>query len=364
MAYAHRHKEMDALTTANALRLSDLRLTAKRDWGKTAAGGSGPHVPGASDAAQAVGGASVVAADSPYVVTSKQPTGDGSGTPDGPVDRGHNMVLPLGGLKAPRPGAERGTSGGRAPAPIAGGGGSRELHDADLLDPAAVDGSNLEHDDGGIVVSRRIVSVRPLVAGLSLTCPRNRPLVDGAATEDEPAISVKSAVAVETLSPAAMAAAASAAASAIDSKRLVRGEPRAVFWIDEAPAGVVYEQPVIEPASDAVKCVTAILDGAVARTEVRDVLDKLVADSLLCLVRLHGGMVASFSASVMPAVELAWVGVRNVHHRWLPIWEAGATADVSLAPPGTASFLSHPGRRFRVLRWALKWTCALSTRPS
>lgn len=342
MAYAYRHKELDALTAANAFRLSDVHLSAGRGRGTTAGGAMPSRAPGA--------GASVAGSDCapsgipaacPSVGIAAQPYVDDGPTIDRLLDQNDAMVVPLGGLVVRRPVAGSGENEEGDAGPLVVGTRPRDPKSADRWGAAVAADSELNLDNGGIVIARGAPAQPRGVGGPAGSHPNGVAAAHVAKSADQAASVGQSA------GPGQAREARHAAGN---------GQVLAVNPIEGAAAAVVAkEQPIVHPSPEAVACVTTVLEGLAIRADVRDELDELVVDSLLCLVRLHGGMTASFSAGIAPAtVELAWVGVRNFLHRWWPIWEADAAGDVRLAPPRTVSFLSHPGRRVRVSRWALE----------
>lgn len=113
-------------------------------------------------------------------------------------------------------------------------------------------------------------------------------------------------------------------------------------------------QPVVAPSEPAIKCVTKVSEGLLARRDIRGVLLELVKDSLLCLSRLHGGSLSNVSAGVLPAdVELSWPGVRNLLQRWWPQWDAHVGKGAAIPPPGTVGYLTHPTRPVSSCKWAI-----------
>lgn len=326
MLYAYGHQEFGALPAADALRISDLRLSAALGRNKDAGGASPSQVAGAAGATAAEHASEAAAAppqDGPGAAHADARGGESADGRDGPLA---SIVVPLGGWDVPRPDIDNGVNAARVDMPHA------DCDDSILLpveDQAAVAvgvGNELDHDDGSIVIARHAPPDNRTAVGLSQT-------------------------------PSGGAAASKAAADTNASDAVAR-ETRSVVQINEAPIVAFTEQPTIKSSQDAVKCVKAVLEGMASRTDVRDVLEKLVVDSLLCLARVHGSRVADFLAGVIPAnVELASVGARSLLHRWWPVWEAdaaGVKVKLLLAPPGTVSFLSHPGRRVRGKRWALQ----------
>lgn len=126
LAYAYRHKELDALTAANALRLSDLRISSGP--GRDKAPGGAVLIP-ATLVAAAAGPQTDATICAPSVVDASvgdvaQPLADDSGLTDGSINLDAGMVLPLGGVVVARSGARSRADATRVAAPRAAGVGS------------------------------------------------------------------------------------------------------------------------------------------------------------------------------------------------------------------------------------------------
>ncbi|KAK1868748.1 hypothetical protein I4F81_011231 [Pyropia yezoensis] len=79
-------------------------------------------------------------------------------------------------------------------------------------------------------------------------------------------------------------------------------------------------QPVVTPSASSIKCISAVLEALRERQDIRQVLQQLVIDGLLCLGRLKGGSAfGSASASAATGGEAGWSAVRAILYRWWPI---------------------------------------------
>lgn len=82
-------------------------------------------------------------------------------------------------------------------------------------------------------------------------------------------------------------------------------------------------QPVVTPSEPAVTCITALLDSFREQQDIRDVLQMLLTDSLLCLGRLRSAVaMAPHDGSKSEIKEVDWVSVSTLVNCWWPIWEA------------------------------------------
>ncbi|KAK1857570.1 hypothetical protein I4F81_000186 [Pyropia yezoensis] len=145
-------------------------------------------------------------------------------------------------------------------------------------------------------------------------------------------------------------------APATADARLSDGQALAVVAVDEPQTKVVLTtKPVIVPSPAAVKCILAVLNGLMDRSDAREVLYTLLRDTLLCFNRLHGGEADNcLPGEVEISTELAWTKVRTHLYRWWPIWRAPVGELAPFPVPGTVGFMSHPTRIGRVSRWALE----------
>lgn len=165
-------------------------------------------------------------------------------------------------------------------------------------------------------------------------------------------------------SPAVLATVAGAVASVSNAAK-----PRGVVQVDSVPApSILSSVPVVNPSDVAVECVTTVIDGLRDREDVRDVVHRLVCDSLALLSRLHGRSGAGVAVEE-DAVnsQLTWSVVRKVVYRWWPVWEAAdgeGGKQGPTPPPGTAYYLSHPNVRARSPVGLSTWTFAPSMSPS
>lgn len=122
----------------------------------------------------------------------------------------------------------------------------------------------------------------------------------------------------------------------------------------EASRIVSRVQPVVTPSDASIKCVSAVLEALRERQDIRHVLQQLVIDSLLCLGRLKGESAhVSASASAVAVGETGWSAVRAILYRWWPVWEVSAGDDMQRPPPGTVGYIAHPSRPILSSRWAI-----------
>lgn len=329
LADAYRHKEVDLVTAANALHLCSQRLPCTCNGGSGTGATSPEVVPLGGITAPRTGG--LAGARPPFKGVATTPTAGALGTPaphftgasvgsseagaGADADADDNLVLPPGGLIVPRPGAL--SSAEATDAGVSGDGGDAAKHPHDEHEPAAAaaDGSYLQ--DGGIVVVRRQGP------------PGDDPLEAVLATMGAPATA---------------------------DARLSDGQALAVVAVDEPQTKVVLTtKPVIVPSPAAVKCILAVLNGLMDRSDAREVLYTLLRDFLLCFNRLHGGEADNcLPGEVEISTELAWTKVRTHLYRWWPIWRAPVGELAPFPVPGTVGFMSHPTRIGRVSRWALE----------
>lgn len=259
LSNAYRHKELEALTAANALRLCDLRLSTSGGGGDGGTPLSQRCVPpGGVVVPRPVG---LGGTNSPARVAQSRSASDatvvgGASVRDPSADDG-SSILPPGGLVVKRPG----TVGGTKSVKNAGG----VLSDGDMAqvdretvakDPAPDGDEDALLQDGGIVVARRA------------------PLPDLPAGQD--------------------GVGSSGAGNMKKTGAVVELDGEFVTVISST-------QPVVTHTDAAVKCVTSVLDSLASRDDVHRVLDQLVCESLLSLRRLHGGSVANYSAGVVSA---------------------------------------------------------------
>lgn len=122
----------------------------------------------------------------------------------------------------------------------------------------------------------------------------------------------------------------------------------------EAPKVVSNVQPVVVPNAESLKCITAVLQSLADRKDIREVLQQLVIDSLLCLARIKSGSAAgSGFASSSASTEQAWSTVRTILHRWWRVWEVAPDGYMQAPPAGTVAFIAHPTRPILSSRWAI-----------
>lgn len=325
LSYAYRHKELDAIAATNTLLLADLRLAA--DPGEREAGRCPPLEVPREDTAAArppeSSGTPLSAGAAALPPSLGGPSGAGEG----------DLQVPVGGLVVPRPGDVQpaATAVARTVAAAAGGIGQ------------GGGGDDLQVREGGILVETR-----------------ETPFAHPAAAADQ---ALSAAHVPLTLSAGAVGERGG------DGTR--RELPRSDMSPWSAPVVVpadvgqdmVYpkvvsdSQPVVKPTEVAVKSVVGVLEGMLVRGDVRQVLQQLVCDSLLCWARQRSGAVRSPTQEVVPAnVEQLWTSVRKLLHRWWPTWEASPTfagEAASVPPPGTVSFITHPHRRPKYCKWAI-----------
>jgi len=143
-----------------------------------------------------------------------------------------------------------------------------------------------------------------------------------------------------------------------------------------APSHVVYErQPHVVPSTTAVDAVAAVLRIVGQRDDAagKDVLRKLLIDSLLCLVRTEpGSNVATGAAGVTSGSHRDWLAVNKHLGRWWPSWRAPDNQGSMVPPSGTVASVVNRGRAAKSSRWVLMLNMAeikksvekLSVRPS
>jgi len=124
-----------------------------------------------------------------------------------------------------------------------------------------------------------------------------------------------------------------------------------------SPSHVIHEhQPHVVPSSTAVDAVAAVLRTVGQRTDVdgKDVLRKLLIDSLLCLVRTEeGSKVASGSAVDVGGSRKDWLAVNHHTRRWWPTWKAPDNHGSMAPPSGTVASVVNRGRAAKSSRWIL-----------
>lgn len=304
MSYAYRHNELDVLAAANALRLIDRRQS----------------------------------------VAPEDPRASGDQPP---------LLVPPGGIVIPRPP----TSGDQGPPA------ESSLSRPPILPPGSgswphPDGGGLLVPPGGIVVGRPGAGVENNDASPPGSSPAGELHKDAGSTpvladgQLQPG-GVVVAVRDRSNSPAVLATVAGVEVSVSNA-----AQPRGVVQVDSVPAPPILSSvPVVNPSDVAVECVTTVIDGLRDREDVRDVLHRLVCDSLILLSRLHGRSGAGVAVEE-DAVnsQLTWSVVRKVVYRWWPVWEAAdgeGGKQGPTPPPGTVSYLSHPNRPGKFSRWAI-----------
>lgn len=317
LSYAYRHKVLDILTAANALRLGNTLPGTRNDGSLSATpppevvplGGidvsrpGGQHEPAGGRLDPLTFGGLVVAG--PLLPGA---SGGGGAAPGAVADGDGSVLVPPGGLVIARPGAV-GAAGATA-ADIAVEGRDKEGRIGDQPGRPPADVDEMEVQYGGIAAAR------------------SSPPAAGHATSG---------------------------GVAPDGASAANGVGLGVDAVDGVvPKIVLTAQHVITPTAAAVSCVLAVLEGLMGRADVREVRPKIVGDSLVCLTRLDGTSVPNRSSGADPAsMELVWTSVRNHIYRWWPIWRAPDTEPAPVPVPGTVGFISHPTRKGRASRWAL-----------
>lgn len=281
LSYAYRQKELDSLTSANALRLEDLRR-------RTAAAGDTPEAAPPADAIPAGG-----------ILVAQRAAGS-----DGPA--GGDLGVPGPGTTA----AESSAAGLGA----AGSGTALDAEDYSLLPP------------GGVVVARHEDNV-PAEAGDG-SIPLGGTAGAGAGASGNSGAPGDAADDANELKDGGIVVAwrPGAGQGPADSHRRLDGLgdstdpilgdlPATTALGDDFDLIVTTSQPMVTPSEPAAKCVNAILEGLLNRKDSRVVLQQLVLDSLLCWGRLYNGAGQS-SSTVLANANQAWAGVRNILHRW------------------------------------------------
>jgi len=307
LSYAYRHKELDVMSEATALRLRELRLSVANDNGRNttitdpALIPSGvvvvarrpPGATGAADDANKDACADDVRAHGRYA--------EGAGSA---LLREEGAEVPPGGLTVRGPGADESP-------PAAGG------MDAGSLPPSAGDAAFVQ--DGGMVVATRRQGVVALAAA------------DGKSTDGGAQSGVESA------------------------GNGARDELKVTEMVNTDVTKLVSAvQPVVTPSAAAVECITGVLEGLAKREDLRDALQQLVNDSLLCLARFLGGATAQYSAGVLPAdLKLSWPGVRRFMQKWWPVWEVPPDEPPAIPAPGTLAAKAHPTRQSLSSKWII-----------
>lgn len=124
---------------------------------------------------------------------------------------------------------------------------------------------------------------------------------------------------------------------------------------DGAPTHIVYEnQPSIVPTSTAVDTVASVLRMVGQRDDDtgKDVLRKLLIDSLLCLVRSEpGSKLVNGSDAVAGGSRKDWLAVGALTGRWWPRWKAPDVLGRMEAPKNTFAGVVHRGRVAKSSRW-------------
>ncbi|KAK1858075.1 hypothetical protein I4F81_000689 [Pyropia yezoensis] len=124
---------------------------------------------------------------------------------------------------------------------------------------------------------------------------------------------------------------------------------------DGAPSYIVYErQPCIVPSTTAVDTVASVLRTVCQRNDAtaKDVLRKLLTDSLLCLVRSQpGAKLATGSAVVAGGCRQDWAAVNARTDRWWPRWRAPELLGRMEAPSNTFAGVVNRGRVAKSSRW-------------
>ena len=124
---------------------------------------------------------------------------------------------------------------------------------------------------------------------------------------------------------------------------------------EEAPSHVVYErQPHVVPSTTAVDAVSAVLRTVGQRNDSagKDVLRKLLTDSLLCLVRTDPGSgVTGGAAAWTTGSGKDWLAVNKLTGRWWPMWKAPDNLGSVTPPSGTVASVVNRTRAARSSRW-------------
>lgn len=332
LSYAYRHMELNNLTTENALRLKDLHLTAGRDAKFDSA--AGPLV-------------------------DRPPTGAPPATPgpEGQLPLGDIVVTTRLGDADSRaaPAAAAGRTAGAAASPAASmplwaGSPAAAEQDSSVVPPGCLvvrserDAQEANHDDE-LVRQGGPTAIEIVVTALSAD-----DLASAVAVRDVgSAVTVRTALDVTryVASPSPLLQRGSLATFK-DAGSLVVGSGT------RTTTTVCTSRPTVMPSSAAIDCAKSLLLHLRNRLDVRDVVERLVVDSLLCFARLQSGAAVNFSTNELPPhADLTWKAVRKIVHRWWSLWESSAERKAELPPPGTVSFLSHPGRSAKQSRWAI-----------
>jgi len=317
LSYAYRHKELNVVSEANAVRLRELRLLATTgDVGAAATTGEGATPSGSILVARRLAARTVgrdTVADAPSAANDKG--GDGGGNrglsaPDagGEDPLGDGVDVPTGGVII------RGPPAGGAP-PSTGVGAQAA---GGVPPPSAQDAGMVQ--DGGVVVATRRSQEGAgwAAAGKGVVSGGAASVVEGG---DQGADDVVKVVDVANS----------------DGTKVVSAV-----------------QPAVTPNAAAVQCVTQVLEGLSGRDDLKEALQQLLNDSLLCLARLLGGASAGNSAGVLAAdLELSWPGVRRFVSKWWPVWEVATDEPATLPPHGTLARKVHATRAALSSRWMI-----------
>jgi len=318
LSYAYRHKELNAVSEGNALRLQELRLSAVTD----------PVGNAASRSQVAISSGGVVVAQRHGAAKASRGPATGGEAPSSGKGQGGDCV---GGVGRAADGTCDGT-------------------------PA---GQSLDVPAGGVVIRGPPAGGVPPTTG-------DPPHASGAAplSSEDAALLRDGGVVVATRAPhggptsraAGIPAANDGATSVVGGCHWGTGNVAAVMDVAAPDVTKIVSavQPVITPNDAAVQCVTQVLEGLSGREDLRHVLQQLVNDSLLCLARLLGGASAGYSAGVLPAdLELSWPGVRRFTSKWWPVWEVSTDEPATLPPDGTLAHKVHTTRPALSSRWMI-----------
>lgn len=332
LSYAYRFVEADALAVANAALLGQTRTSTVR--------GPAPVIPqprapaGTTSDAPSVESAPQIPAEEPSipaggaVVARNTSQGVGDGMSAGAVPLGG--TLPVGGVVDVNNAAARSLPEGDAV------GGDGKSVPGDARAPAGGAGEK-PLESGGAVVSGASGATPGKDARTTAGGAREKPLENGG-------------VVVSGASGANPGGDADPSAGGQDDDADDAADAE-----DGAPSYIVYErQPCIVPSTTAVDTVASVLRTVCQRNDAtaKDVLRKLLTDSLLCLVRSQpGAKLATGSAVVAGGCRQDWAAVNARTDRWWPRWRAPELLGRMEAPSNTFAGVVNRGRVAKSSRW-------------
>lgn len=333
LSYAYRFVEADALAVASAALLGQTRTSTVR--------GPAPVIPqprapaGTTSDAPSVESAPQIPAEEPsipaggVVVARNTSQGVGDGMSAGAVPP-LGGTLPVGGVVDVNNAAARSLPGGDAV------GGDGKSVPGDARAPAGGAGEK-PLESGGAVVSGASGATPGKDARTTAGGAREKPLENGG-------------VVVSGASGANPGGDADPSAGGQDDDADDAADAE-----DGAPSYIVYErQPCIVPSTTAVDTVASVLRTVGQRNDAtaKDVLRKLLIDSLLCLVRSQpGAKLATGSAVVAGGCRQDWAAVNARTDRWWPRWRAPELLGRMEAPSNTFAGVVNRGQVAKSSRW-------------